>query len=135
MPQKMATRTATELPVQPANPASPVPLYHQIEMDLQRLMASGFLLPDDVLPPEISLAHAYGVGRHTMRMALARLTTTGWIARQAGRGTFVRPRAEPLPFYLDASFTRQMEHMGLTPHSQVIHAATGVINEHAPSAL
>ncbi|NOG52088.1 MAG: hypothetical protein HND48_23600 [Chloroflexi bacterium] len=40
-----------KLPIQPVDPNSPVPLYHQVEIDLQMLIRSGMLAPDDLLPP------------------------------------------------------------------------------------
>lgn len=131
----MVTKKVTDLSLQPVDAASAVPLYHQVEKDLQRLITSGKLQPEDGLPPEIELARAYGVGRHTMRMALARLTSAGWIARQAGRGTFVKHRAALTPFYINDSFTRQMLNMGRIPQSKVIHTASGVIDENEPAAL
>ncbi|MCU0513656.1 MAG: GntR family transcriptional regulator [Anaerolineae bacterium] len=131
----MVSKKIAELSLQQVNHNSPVPLYHQIEVDLQRLMTAGELLPQDVLPPEIELSRAYGVGRHTMRMALSRLTSAGWIARQAGRGTFVRERPPRPAFYLDDSFTRQMANMGMVAHSRVLDSAVSVIDARSPAAL
>src|SRR5262249_24808309 len=91
------------LPVKPVDPDSPVPLYHQIEVDLRVLIQSGQLAPDDVLPPESELCHVYGVGRQTMRMALARLVDDNLIARRAGQGTFVKAQHDRMQFYLDRS--------------------------------
>lgn len=121
-----------QLAIRPVDSASPIPLYHQIELDLRRLIASGIFKPGDVLPPEIALGRVYGVGRHTMRMALARLAADNLIARQAGRGTFVTQQPNPAQFYLDRSFTRQMADLGLTAHSQVLSQNTGTIDASMP---
>jgi GntR family transcriptional regulator len=101
---------------------SPVPLYHQIEVDLRQLISRGTLKPDDLLPPEHELCKGYGVGRHTVRMALARLTADGLIERQAGRGTFVKPLSDKHKFHLDRSFTRQMADIGVLARSRVLYA-------------
>jgi GntR family transcriptional regulator len=123
------------LPITPVDSNSPVPLYHQIEIDLRQLIESGRLQAHDPLPPEITLCRMYGVGRHTMRMALARLVSDNLIARKAGRGTFVRETPDPTRFYLDRSFTRQMEEMGLKPHSEVLELSVGRVDATAPRAF
>ena len=125
----------TRLPITPVDPTSPVPLYHQVEVELQMLITSGVLLPNDVLPPETELCKLYGVGRQTIRMALSRLVTHGMIARQAGRGTFILPQPDRAHFYLDRSFTRQMSEMGMTTHSILLQTSSGVVGANAPRAL
>ncbi|MBC7871792.1 MAG: GntR family transcriptional regulator [Chitinophagaceae bacterium] len=120
------------LPITPVDPDSPIPLYHQIEMDLRALIATKKLHSDDMLPPEQELCRAYGVGRHTMRMALSRLVADNLIARKAGRGTVIKALPNPTRFYLDRSFTRQIEEMGLKPRSEVLEVTTGKINLTAP---
>jgi GntR family transcriptional regulator len=125
----------TDLPIIPANPNSPIPLYHQVETSLRALIQAGHLRPGDLLPPEIDLARAYGVGRHTMRMALSRLTDDRLISRRAGRGTIVSAQGERAQFFLDRSFTRQMADMGRAARSHVLQAFTGTIDDNAPPAL
>jgi GntR family transcriptional regulator len=123
------------LNIHPVDANSPIPLYHQVEIDLKMLIQSGALAPDYLLPPETELATLYGVGRQTVRMALSRLVNSGMIARQAGRGTFILPQADRKNFYLDQSFTRQMIEMGMTTHAVVLHASLGVIGQSAPKVL
>ncbi|MCC6613775.1 MAG: GntR family transcriptional regulator [Anaerolineae bacterium] len=125
----------SELPIHPVNPDSPVPLYHQVENDLENLIKSGVLEPDDLLPPELELSKVYGVGRQTVRMALARLVTNRLIERRAGRGTVILPEPERKSFYLDRSFTRQLAEMGMTTYSRVLQAAPGEITANAPKSL
>jgi len=123
------------LPITPVDPNSPIPLYHQIEIDLRALITAKKLRSDDMLPPEQELCRVYGVGRHTMRMALSRLVADNLIARKAGRGTVVKALPDPTRFYLDRSFTRQIEEMGLQPHSEVLEVATGIVDLTAPRAF
>ena len=124
-----------ELPLAPVNPNSPLPLYHQVEMDLRKLIKSGTLHPDDLLPPESELSARYDVGRHTMRMAMSRLVADGILERQAGRGTTVKYQPDRTRFYLDRSFTQQMADMGMQAHSRVLRTAFGVIDESSPAPL
>lgn len=127
---------ATEsLPIRRVDANSPVPLYHQVEMQLRDMIQAGTLAPGDILPPEVELSNAYGVGRHTMRMALGRLAADDLITRKAGRGTVVKQRTDRLRFSLDRSFTQQMAEMGRTAHSQVLGMSRGVIDASAPTAL
>ncbi|MBE0689308.1 MAG: GntR family transcriptional regulator, partial [Anaerolineae bacterium] len=124
-----------DLPIHPVNPDSPVPLYHQVENDLETLIKSGVIGTDDLLPPEVELSKVYGVGRQTIRMALSRLVANRLIERRAGRGTVILPEPERKSFYLDRSFTRQMAEMGMTTYSRVLLAAPGEVAANAPKSL
>ncbi len=126
---------ADNLPIRPVNPDSPIPLYHQVENDLETLIKSGVLVPDALLPPEIELSKVYGVGRQTIRMALSRLAANRLIERRAGRGTTILPEPERRRFNLDRSFTCQMVEMGMTTYARVLHAAPGIIGPNAPKHL
>jgi GntR family transcriptional regulator len=126
------TFKVADLPITPVDPDSPVPLYYQIEEDLRRLIRAGKISPESPIPPELELGRAYGVGRHTIRMALARLVADNMIARRAGRGTFVKPQSDRMKFYLDRSFTRQMAELGRTAHSQVLEIMPSIITEKSP---
>lgn len=131
----MADQTAIQLPEFPIaiiDPDSPIPLYHQIEMDLRQLIQSGQVPSDATLPPEMALCEAYGVGRHTIRMALSRLVTDGVISRRAGRGTFVNPQPDRTKFFLDRSFTQQMADMGRQARTKVLEMHSDVITETSP---
>jgi len=125
----------SELDITPVDTDSPVPLYHQIENDLRRLIGTGNIPPDATLPPETHLCRAYGVSRHTIRKALARLVTDDLITRRAGRGTRVKAQADRMAFSLDRSFTRQMADMGRTAHSRVLKQVTDAVDKTAPGAL
>lgn len=124
-----------ELTLTTVNPNSPIPLYFQIEQDLRRLITSGQIPSQATLPPELELCRAYGVGRHTIRMALSRLAADDLIVRRAGRGTIVKPQTGRVEFFLDRSFTRQMADMGRLARSKVLEITPGVIDELAPVVL
>ena len=120
------TRSLT-LPYSHIDPQSPVPLYHQIYLDLVKMIERGVLLPGDLLPSEMDICHAYNVGRQTVRQALARLVDEDQVERFAGRGTFVRKQRSHIQFFLDRSFSQQMREMNRAPHSRILNMQTGVV--------
>lgn len=54
------------------------------------------------LPPERKLSEEFGVGRNTIRKALAKLESDGTVVRHVGRGTFVKSAAGSPPPQLQA---------------------------------
>jgi GntR family transcriptional regulator len=67
----------------------PVPLHHQVYLDLSSAMDDGEWKPGDRLPTERELAERYGCSLITVRRALSELVREGRIERTRGRGTFV----------------------------------------------
>jgi DNA-binding FadR family transcriptional regulator len=65
-----------------------------IESQMQRLRRQ--------LPPERQLSESLGVGRNTIRKALAVLESDGTVVRHVGRGTFIRSDAGSAPPHLQA---------------------------------
>lgn len=72
---------------------APVPLYHQLELQLREALESGRYRSGDRLPTESELQRTYDVSRVTVRTALRRLEEDGLIFTQRGRGTFVTSQA------------------------------------------
>ncbi|MDW8068363.1 MAG: GntR family transcriptional regulator [Anaerolineae bacterium] len=70
-------------------PASPVPIYVQIEEQVRALIAAGQLRPGDQLPTIRQLAVDLGVNYNTVARAYLELERAGVITTQRGRGTFV----------------------------------------------
>jgi GntR family transcriptional regulator len=100
----------------------PVPMHHQVYLDLRRSLDDGTWRPGDRLPPERELAAHYGVSLITVRRALAEVVREGRIERTRGRGTFVlRPRLER-DIASRASFADEMQERGLDPETRLISA-------------
>lgn len=133
----MTDETSIEQPleIRPADPKNPLPLHYQVYANLKGLIQSGRFKPGDLLPPEVELARAYGVGRQTVRAAIARLVSEKLLERFAGIGTFICAAADRTKFYLDRSFTQQMAELGMRARSQVLRQESGVIDESAPPDL
>lgn len=123
------------LPYSPVDPHNPVPLYHQIYLDLRQMIQRGVISPGDMLPPELDICQAYSVGRQTVRQAISRLVDEGLVERFAGRGTFVREQADHIQFFLDRSFSQQMREMGRVPHSQLLSQGLGAVDRESVPAL
>ncbi len=100
----------------------PIPLHHQVYLDLRSALDSGEFRPGDRLPPERELAARYGCSLITVRRALMELTREQRIERTRGRGTYVlhpkidRDLVEPL------TFTQEMQTRGLDPETRLIAA-------------
>lgn len=69
-----------------------IPLYYQLENILREKIMSGVFASGARLPTEAELIRIYGVGRITVRQALASLAKDGLIERRRRRGTFVTER-------------------------------------------
>lgn len=77
------------------DPASPIPLYHQISTVILDQILEGKWTPGELLPSEGQLAKEYQVSRATIRRALARLQREGWVSTRKGKGSIVaKPKIE-----------------------------------------
>lgn len=76
----------------------PVPLYHQIYLQLRQEIATGERAVGSRLPTEQELSDGFGVSRITARRALDELANAGLVARKQRVGTIVtfRPTAKPI---------------------------------------
>jgi GntR family transcriptional regulator len=129
----MTTEGKLALPYSPVDPHSPIPLYHQVYLDLRQMIQRELILPGEMLPPEMDICHAYGVGRQTVRQAIARLVDEDLVERFAGRGTFVREQPNHIQFFLDRSFSQQMRELGRTPNSRLLSQQTGTVDLDVPA--
>lgn len=133
--QLMNHHQANALGIKPVDPASPIPLYQQIRLDLIGMLQSGKIKPGDMLPTEKELTAAYQVSRHTIRQALALLDSQNLVERIAGRGTIVTTGKSQHTFFLDQSFAQQLIEMGLTPRSEILRKRQTVIAGTTPQSL
>lgn len=113
----------------------PVPMHHQVYLDLRGSLDDGTWKPGDRLPPERDLAAHYGVSLITVRRALSELVQQGRIERTRGRGTHVlHPRIER-DFSETLSFTAEMQRRGLDPETRLIAARSEAASESVAGAL
>jgi GntR family transcriptional regulator len=67
----------------------PIPLHHQVYLDVRAAIEAGEWSVGDRLPAERDLALRYGCSLITVRRALDDLSREGRLERARGRGTFV----------------------------------------------
>ena len=65
----------------------------QVFEQLRDLIFRGELRPGQKIMPERDLGEALGVSRTTVRNAINKLVTLGYLAHKQGQGTFVRGSA------------------------------------------
>jgi GntR family transcriptional regulator len=113
----------------------PVPLHHQVYLDLRRSLDDGTWHAGDRLPTERELAESYGCSLITVRRALSELVHEGRIERVRGRGTTVRPpRIEHQPAG-SLSFTAEMTRQGLLASTRLVAARPESAGEVVAAAL
>src|SRR6202162_1064906 len=77
------------LPIAPLNPASEIPIYRQLYLQIEDLIESGRLAKGSRLPATRELAGELGLNRTTISAAYELLEAEGLITGHVGRGSFV----------------------------------------------
>ena len=101
----------------------PIPLHHQVYLDLRAALDAGDWHAGDRMPTERELAGRYGCSLITVRRALDELSREGRLERARGRGTFVTPPPIVRDIAARASFADEMRARGLEPYAIVIATA------------
>lgn len=107
----------------------PIPLHHQVYLDLSAALDAGEWRPGDRLPPERELATSYGCSLITVRHALEELVRQGRLERTRGRGTFVKPPRIVHDLTATSSFSDEMRRRGLEPSTRLVAARTEPASE------
>jgi GntR family transcriptional regulator len=118
-----------DLPPLTLDPASLLPPYEQIRMQLLTLIACGRLAPGAPLPSVRQLAHDLGVAPNTVVRAYAELKADGWVTMSLRRGVSVADRPLTLSeserlAEMDAAVAQMLtriRHLGVD--AAAIHAA------------
>ena len=113
----------------------PIPLHHQIYMDLKAALDAGDWSPGDRLPTGRDLAARYGCSLITVRRALGELVREGRLERTRGRGTFVLAPRVDVDVASTLSFTEEMQSRGLDPATRLVSARPEAAGEIVAAAL
>ena len=113
----------------------PIPLHHQVYLDLRSMLDSGAWREGDRLPPERELATRYGCSLITVRHALGELAREGRIERTRGRGTHVLRQRIDHDFAGALSFAEQMQRHGLNARTRVVTSRLEPAGEVVAKAL
>jgi len=102
--------------------SSPLPLWAQLEADLQRRLEAGEF--DEAFPTDLVLTEQYEVSRHTVREAVRHLNKAGVLRRERGRGTVVNRSEFEQPLGTLYSLFDSIEATGVEQTSEVLALAT-----------
>ncbi|MFK0207008.1 phosphonate metabolism transcriptional regulator PhnF [Agrobacterium sp. NPDC090283] len=95
--------------------------WQSIEKQISRDIASGVLAPRSQLPTELEIMRRFGVGRHTVRRAIAELAAAGKVRVEQGRGTFVEEQSViRYAIARRTRFSRNLKEQGRVPSGQPI---------------
>jgi len=102
------------------NPASPLPLYHQLATLLSERIESGKLAVGERLPSEPELSREHGIGRPTVRQATELLVQRGLIERRRGSGTYVRKPEQRVDLFSLAGTLSSFQKGGIEIESELV---------------
>jgi GntR family transcriptional regulator len=106
---------------------SSVPIYSQVERIVMDMIDSGQLTPGDRAPSERQIAEQLSISRMTVRAAVSRLVTDGYLYSVPGKGTFVSTSKLRQDLLELTSFTEDMLRRGLQPGARLLEIS--VISE------
>lgn len=103
------------------NKYSMTPLYDQIRTSILEAIKNGTLVPGDKLPTEEEICKHFGVSRPVVRQAYSELTKDGYLARERGKGTFVR-EIDNRGIFMQriTTFKEEMQMLGKEPKTIVL---------------
>ena len=115
--------------------SGPVPLHHQVYLDLTAALDEGAWRPGDRLPPERQLVERNGCSLNTVRRALTDHARVGRHERARGRGTFVRRPPIIRDISARAGFVDEMRSRGLEPYATVVTSRPEMATASVAAAL
>ena len=97
--------------------------WRQVRDQVAEEIGRGRIKPGARLPGELHLAEQYGVARHTIRQALARLEQEGLVSTRHGLGTFATDKVLELRVGAQTWFEQNLKANQVFP-SRAIHSVT-----------
>lgn len=113
----------------------PIPLHHQVYLDLRAAIDAGEWAVGARLPAERELAERYGCSLITVRRALADLAREERLERTRGRGTFVTAPRIVRDLTSTFSFAEEMALRGLEPRTELLTRRREAAGEAVAEAL
>ena len=98
------------------------PVAQQIEEILRERLLQGVYAPEERMPSEERLAKELGVSRASVRTAMTRLETEGYVDRRHGDGTYPCQRALDIGFRIGKvwDISRQIQESGRQPDLKIL---------------
>jgi GntR family phosphonate transport system transcriptional regulator len=100
-----------------------IAVWRQIMETLKAEIVSGGFEKGSRLPPESEMAARFGVNRHTVRRAIAALTSEGILRADQGRGTFVASAPLSYPIGPRTRFSEIVSGQDRAPSGRLIGSA------------
>ncbi len=97
-----------------------VPYYYQLYENIVESIEKNMLSEGDRLFGEIQLCEKYGVSRITVRQALKELEINGYIARERGKGTFIRKKIETHSLQKVSSIVDELRNEGIKTLNKIL---------------
>jgi len=97
-----------------------IPLYIQLRDELIQKIKSEVWDVECQIPTEKALMEEYGIGRVTVRDALAILVNEGYLYKRHGIGTFVAKKQTSKGFEPLISLTYSLKARGVNPHNVIV---------------
>ena len=113
----------------------PIPLHHQVYLDLRAALDAGEWAPGERVPSERELALRYGCSLITIRRALGELAREQRVERTRGRGTYVLRQRIDRDFAGTLSFAEEMQSRGLDPQTELVTARIEPAAQHVAVSL
>ena len=113
----------------------PIPLHHQVYLDLKAALDAGEWRAGDRLPTDRDMAERYGCSLITIRRALSELVREGRLERTRGRGTFVLAPRIDVDFSGSLSFSEELRLQGLEPQTKLVASRPEAAGEGVAQAL
>lgn len=111
------------------------PIWSSIADTLAAEIAQGHYAPGDKLPTEADYAARFGVNRHTIRRALARLGEDGLTHSRRGSGVFVAARPLDYPLGRRVRYQQNLAASGRTASREVLRIETRACDPVEAAAL
>lgn len=99
------------------------PVWREIYDALRADIRAGRYRTGDRLPTEKDLSERFAVNRHTVRRALADLTSEGVIHVRRGSGAYVAEGVIDYPLGSSVKFSQNISQLGRTPTHRLLRAA------------
>lgn len=100
-----------------------VPSYLQLVEYIIGSIKSGKFGVEMRIPSETELSNQFAVSRQTVRQAIDKVKSLGWLDTQQGKGSYVKEKPALVPYLISGktSFTDNMQRIGKTHQSALLH--------------
>ncbi len=104
-------------------------IWRKIHATLRSEITEGLYKTGDRLPTEKDLSERFGVNRHTVRRALAEMTTEGVISVRRGSGAYVAEGVVDYRLGPRVRFSQNVAELGRTPAHRLVGSTVRVPDE------